>query len=57
MTDFVYRVVDNTDETYWVDDPDSILVSFGTVQEVIRYLLADPEDITDSINGSYYRDE
>lgn len=58
MTDFIYRVVDDTDEIYWVDDPNTILDSFGTVQEVTRYLLVDPEDITDSVNGSYlYPDE
>lgn len=58
MTDFIYRVVDETDEEYWVDDPNTILDSFGTVQEVTRYLLVDPEDITDSVNGSYlYPDE
>jgi hypothetical protein len=58
MTDFIYKVIDDTDETYWVDDPNTILDSFGTVQEVTRYLLVDPEDITDSVNGSYlYPDE
>lgn len=58
MTDFIYRVVDETDEEFWVDDPNTILDSFGTVQEVTRYLLVDPEDITDSVNGSYlYPDE
>jgi hypothetical protein len=58
MTDFIYRVVDETDEEYWVDDPNTILDTFGTVQEVTRYLLVDPEDITDSVNGSYlYPDE
>ena len=58
MTDFIYRVIDETDEEYWVDDPNTILDTFGTVQEVTRYLLVDPEDITDSVNGSYlYPDE
>lgn len=57
MTDFVYRVIDSTDETYWVDDPETILDSFGTVQDVTRFMLVDPEDITDSINGNYYTDE
>lgn len=58
MTDFIYRVIDETDEEFWVDDPNTILDSFGTVQEVTRYLLVDPEDITDSVNGSYlYPDE
>ena len=58
MTDFIYRVVDETDEEYWVEDPNTILETFGTVQEVTRYLLVDPEDITDSVNGSYlYPDE
>lgn len=58
MTDFIYRVIDETDEEFWVDDPNTILDTFGTVQEVTRYLLVDPEDITDSVNGSYlYPDE
>ena len=58
MTDFIYRVLDETDEEYWVEDPNTILETFGTVQEVTRYLLVDPEDITDSVNGSYlYPDE
>lgn len=58
MTDFIYKVIDETDEEFWVDDPNTILDSFGTVQEVTRYLLVDPEDITDSVNGSYlYPDE
>ena len=58
MTDFIYKVIDETDEEYWVDDPNTILDTFGTVQEVTRYLLVDPEDITDSVNGSYlYPDE
>lgn len=57
MTDFIYRIVDNTDEVYWLDDADEILSSFGTVEQVTRFMLVDPEDITDSINGNYYTDE
>jgi len=57
MTDFIYRIVDNTDEVYWLDDADEILRSFGTVEQVTRFMLVDPEDITDSINGNYYTDE
>ena len=57
MTDFIYRVVDSTDETYWTQDCDDIISMFGTVQEVTRYLLVDPVDVTDAINGEYFVDE
>lgn len=57
MTDFIYRVTGTDDEIYWVDDPNTILESFGTVEEVVRYMLVDPTDITDDINGNYYVDE
>lgn len=58
MIDFIYRVVCSDYEVYWVEDPNTILESFGTVEEVTRYMLVDPEDITDSINGDYlYQDE
>lgn len=57
MTDFIYRVTCTDDEIYWVDDPNTILESFGTVEEVVRYMLVDPTDITDDINGNYYVDE
>jgi hypothetical protein len=57
MTDFVYRVVTSDDEVYWVDDHTTILDSFGTVSEVTRYLLVDPTDLTDAVNGNYYLDE
>jgi hypothetical protein len=57
MTEFVYYVVTDDDETYWVEDPNTILESFGTVQEVTRYLLVDPTDVTDSVNGDYRLDD
>jgi hypothetical protein len=58
MIDFIYRVVCSDDEVYWVDNANTILESFGTVEEVTRYMLVDPEDITDSVNGDYlYPDE
>jgi hypothetical protein len=57
MTDFIYRVIDSSYEVYWTDEPETILADFGTVQEVTRFMLVDPEDITDSINGNYYTDE
>lgn len=57
MTDFVFKVTTSDNQTYWVDDHDEILDSFGTVSEVTRYLLVDPLDITDAVNGSYYLDE
>lgn len=56
MSEHVYQVIVD-DETYWVDDPETILDSFGTVQEVTRYLLVDPLDVTDSINGGYLINE
>lgn len=57
MTDFIYRVIDSSYEVYWTDEPETILADFGTVQEVTRFMLVDPEDVTDSINGNYYTDE
>lgn len=56
MTDFIYKVLVEDNEVYWVEDPAEILYQFGTVTEVTRYLLTDPEDVTDEINGEYYRD-
>ncbi len=56
MTEYVYKVLTEDEEVYWVDDPHEITQSFGTVAEVIKYRVVDPEDITDPINGEYYRD-
>ncbi len=56
MTEYVYRVVDDMYEIYWVEDATEILSTFGKVHEVTRYLITNPEDITDSVNGGYYRD-
>lgn len=47
---FIYRVVTQDEEEYWVDEPYYILDTFGTVIEVTKFLLSDPEDITDEIN-------
>jgi hypothetical protein len=57
MDNIVYKVTTVDDEIYWVDDAHSILDSFGTVLEVTKYVLTNPEDITDAINGQYYVDE
>ena len=57
MTDFVYKVITSDYEIWWVDEPETILESFGTVSEVTRYMLVDPTDITDDINGDYFVDE
>lgn len=53
MIDKIYKVTDDTDEIYYVDDPSSILDTFGKVFEVIEYDLMNPKDITDDINGDY----
>ena len=57
MTDFVYKVSTSDGEVWWLDTADDILRSFGTVEEVTRYMVVDPVDITDDINGAYYSDE
>lgn len=56
MTEYVYKVVIDDEEVYFVDDADSIIDMFGTVAEVIRFRLVDPEDITDEVNGGYLRE-
>lgn len=56
MTDFVYRITDSCDDEYWETDATCILTSYGTAIEVMRFSLADPVDVTDSINGEYHLD-
>jgi outer membrane lipoprotein-sorting protein len=56
MSEYIYQVVVD-DETYWIYDPETIRDSFGTVQEVTRFRLVDPLDVTDSINGNYFINE
>ncbi len=55
MTDYVYRVVDDTDDVHWVTDAGEITDMFGTVSEVTRYRLVDPTDFTDEVNGGFLR--
>lgn len=57
MTDFVYKIITSDGEVWWFDNADDILRSFGTVEEVTRYMVVDPVDITDDINGDYFVDE
>lgn len=47
---YVYRVVTQDGEEYWVEESDVILEVFEAVVEVTKYLLTDPEDITNEIN-------
>lgn len=54
MSDVVYKVITSDYEVWWVDAPETILQSFGTVSEVTKYELRDPVDVTDEINGDYY---
>lgn len=54
MSDRVYRVTDETDEEYWVEDPHTIYETFGRVLEVVQFDLMNPLDITDQINGDYW---
>jgi hypothetical protein len=56
MTEYAYKVLTEDEEEYWVSDPYSITSSFGTVLEVTKYRVTNPEDITDAINGDYYYD-
>jgi hypothetical protein len=56
MSEYIYQVVVD-DQTYWVDDPYTIIDSFGTVSEVVRFMLVDPLDVTDNINGDYLINE
>ena len=56
MTEYVYKVLTEDGDVYWVNDPYEITQSFGTIAEVTKYRVVDPEDITDPINGEYYRD-
>lgn len=56
MTEYVYKVLTEDGDVYWVNDPYEITQSFGTIAEVVKYRVVDPEDITDPINGEYYRD-
>ena len=51
--EYVYKITDESEETYWLEDKEQIYPSFGKCLEVVRYRLIDPEDITDSINGEY----
>jgi hypothetical protein len=55
MTEYVYKVLTEDVEEYWVSDPYGIISSFGTVVQVTKYLVTNPEDITDAINGEYYK--
>lgn len=55
MTEYMYKVLTEYEEEYWVSDPYGILLSFGTVVQVTKYLVTNPEDITDAINGEYYK--
>jgi hypothetical protein len=48
---FVYKITTQDEEVYWMDDDEGITESFGTVLEVTRYLLTNPEDVTDSVNA------
>lgn len=52
--DYVYKVVVDG-EVYFEEDASTVRGNFGTVDEVTRYRLVDPEDITDSVNGGYFR--
>ncbi len=54
MTERIYRVIDDTNEEYWVADPNTIYESFGKVLEVTQYDLMNPLDITDQMNGNYF---
>jgi hypothetical protein len=56
MTEYIYKVVTEDEEIYWVDDATTILESFGTVLEVTKYALVEVKDVTDEINGDYYLD-
>jgi hypothetical protein len=56
MTEYIYKVTDANYEVWWEEDKDEILNQFGTVAEVVRYRVVDPEDVTDEVNGEYYRD-
>lgn len=54
MSERVYRVTDDQNDVYWVDDPNTIYDSFGRVLEVIQYDLMNPLDVTDQANGDYF---
>jgi len=56
MDDVIYKVITSDGEVYWMADASEILIWFGTVEEVTRYELRDPVDVTDEINGRYYLD-
>lgn len=56
MDDVIYKVITSDGEVYWMADASEILIWFGTLEEVTRYELRDPVDVTDEINGRYYLD-
>ena len=57
MTEYVFKVVDSVYKYWFVDDPTEILNEFGKVEQVTRYRLVDPVDITDAVNGGYLRED
>jgi len=57
MNNHIYKVTDENDDVYWEENPYSILTSYGTCIEVLKFTLKDAEDITDEINGGYFKDE
>ena len=57
MNNYIYEVQGSDGELYYSADASTILEEFGTMERVTRYLMTDPEDITDAVNGNYYYDE
>lgn len=55
MTVYVFKIVDEAEEVYWVDDPSDITDMFGIVLEVTRYHLVDPVDVTDEANRGHLK--
>lgn len=53
MSERVYRVVDDNNDIYWVDDATTIVSGFGKVLEVTKFDLSNPLDVTDLVNGGY----
>ena len=54
MSERVYRVVDDHNDVYWVEDASTIYESFGRVLEVTQFDLMNPLDVTDQMNGDYF---
>ncbi len=53
MSSRVYKIIDDHNDTYWVDDATTIVDSFGKVLEVTQFDLSNPVDVTDLVNGGY----